>query len=96
VVPASVAPNVGTTPDTKLFPASLRVIVIVEEAVPSATIGPVPVIEEFKATGDPATKVTVVPTFTTGVRIESVLTSAFVELRVHVEIPEASELEHAP
>jgi hypothetical protein len=92
----SVAPNVGTTPETKLFPASLSVTVIVEVAVPSATTDPVPVMVEFAAIADPAVKVTVPSALTTGVRIESVLTSALVEASVQVEIPEASETEHDP
>jgi hypothetical protein len=93
--PVSVAVKVGVTPLTKLFPASLRVIVTVEVAVPSASTGLVPVIVEFAATAEPAVKVTVPPALTTGVAIESVLTSAVVEARVQVETPDALETEHA-
>lgn len=76
--------------------ASLRVIVTVEVAVPSATTGDVPVIVEFAATAEPAVNVTVPPAFTTGVAIESVFTSATVEERVHVETPEAFDAEQTP
>jgi hypothetical protein len=41
-VPVSVAPNVGTIPETALLPASLRVMVTVDVAEPSATTGVVP------------------------------------------------------
>jgi hypothetical protein len=41
-------------------------------------------------------KVTVPPLFTTGVAIESVLTSAFVDFSVHVDTPDAFVTEHAP
>lgn len=64
-------------------------MVMVEVADPSATTGEVPVIDEFAATGTPAVKVTVPPTFTTGVSIDRVFTSAFSELKVQVETPEA-------
>jgi hypothetical protein len=96
VEPVSVALNVGTVPDTKLLFASLSVIVIVEEAVPSATTGVVPVIEEFTATAAPAVKTAVPPAFTTGVAIERTFDSALVEARVHVEIPDASVDEQVP
>lgn len=68
----------------------------VDVADPSATTGVVPVMLEFAATGVPAVKVTVPSAFTTGVAIESVLTSALSELNVHVEAPVASEAEQAP
>lgn len=68
----SVAENVGVSPDTGLFPASRRVMTMVEVVDPSAVTGPVPVIVEFAATAEPAVKTTVPSAFTTGVAIESV------------------------
>ena len=94
--PVSVAPKVGTIPETALLAASLSVIVTVEVAVPSATTGVVPVIEELTATAEPGVKITVVPAFTTGVRIERTFDSALVEARVQVAIPEASVAEQVP
>jgi hypothetical protein len=67
VVPVSVAEKVGTIPLTELLFASLRVIVTLDAAVPSATTGPVPVIVELTATAGPGVKMTVPPIFTTGV-----------------------------
>jgi hypothetical protein len=96
VDPVSVALNEGTIPLTGLFEASLRVIVTLDVAVPLAITGPVPVIVEFAATADPAVKTTVPPALTTGVAIERVLVSAVKDLRVQVEIPEASVAEHVP
>ena len=76
--------------------ASLRVIVTVEASLPSATTGPEPVMVEFTATAEPAVKVTVLPVLITGVAIERVLTSAFVEVIVQVETPVASVTEQVP
>ena len=96
VVPVSVAENVGTVPETKLLLTSLRVIVIVDEAVPSATTGVVPLIEEFKATAAPAVKTVTPPALMTGVAIERVFDSALREDIVQVEIPEAFVDEQTP
>jgi hypothetical protein len=90
-----VAVKVGTVPDTGLLPASFRVMVIVDVAVLSATIGPVPVMREFNATGDPAVNTTDPPALTTGVAMDRVFVSAFIDLSVQVETPEASEDEQA-
>lgn len=90
----SVAPKVGTIPETKLLFTSLNVMVTVEVATVLATTGPVPVIVELAATAGPAIKVTVPSDFITGVAMERVLISAFRELKVHVETPEVSELVH--
>ena len=87
--PVSVALKVGTTPLTLLLYKSLRVIVTVEKAVPLAVTGPVPVIVELAATALPALKITVPSALITGVAIERVLVSAFVEASVQVETPEA-------
>jgi multidrug efflux pump subunit AcrA (membrane-fusion protein) len=76
--------------------ASFKVIVTVEEAIPLAMTGPVPVIVEFTATAAPAVKRTVPSDFETGVTIESVLVSAASEVKEQVAIPEASLAEHAP
>lgn len=92
----SVAPKVGTIPETGLFEASLRVIVIVEVAELFAMTGPVPVIVEFAATAAPAVKTTVPPALTKGVAMERVFVSAFVDASVQVEIPEALETEQDP
>lgn len=96
VVPVLVAVNVGTIPETALLEASFKVIVIVEEAVPSARTGVVPEIVEFAATADPAVNVTVPSDLTNGVAIDSVLTSATDELKVHVETPLESVNEQIP
>jgi hypothetical protein len=71
-------------------------MVTVEVAEPSATTGPVPVIVEGAAAGAPAVKVTVPSAFTIGVAMESVFTSAFVEVNVQTESPAASVAEQAP
>lgn len=96
VVPVSVAENVGVTPETRLLLTSARVIVTVEVADPSATTGVVPVIDEFAATGVPAVKITVPSAFTTGVAIERILDSAFRDVIVQVDTPEASVTEQDP
>ena len=49
VVPVSVAENVGVTPATPVLVSSLIVIVIVDDAMPFATTGPLPVIDELVA-----------------------------------------------
>ena len=54
-----VAENTGVVPGTGLFPASLRVIVTVEVATPSAVTDPVPAMVEFVAETAPAENVTV-------------------------------------
>ena len=81
VVPVSVALNVGTIPTTGLLFLFLRVIVIVELAIPSANMLLVPVILEFAATGTVSIKVTldVTPENPEGTDKESVLSSSKVE-----------------
>lgn len=78
-----------------LLKASRIVTVMLEVAVPSATTGEVPAITDVPASGAPATKETVPPDLTTGVAMESVFNSAFVDVRVQVEIPETSVAEQA-
>ena len=95
MVPVLVAPKVGVWPETGLLAASLSVIVTADVAVPFATTGLVPVIDEFAATAEPAVKVTVPPDFTTGVAIDKVLTSAVFEVSVQVETPKELDTEHA-
>src|SRR5439155_17157619 len=51
---------------------------------------------ELPAAAAPAWNVTVPPATETGVAIDSVFTSAFVDDKVHVETPEALVAEHAP
>lgn len=75
---------------------SLRVIVIVEVATPSARTGVVPVIVEVPATGVPAMNTTVPSAFTTGVAMERVFVSALREVRVQVAIPDESVAEQTP
>ena len=62
---------------------------------PSADTGVVPVICVVEAEAAPAMKVTVPPAFATGVTIESVLTCALVDFKVHVDEPRASVTEQA-
>jgi hypothetical protein len=87
--------NVGVTPEIRFELASARVIVITDVDVPSGFVGPVPVIVEFAANAAPAVNTTVPPALTTGVAIESVLVSAFVDFKVQVETPEAFDEEQA-
>ena len=96
VVPVLVAPKVGVVPETALLFASLRVMVTVEVADPSATTGPVPVIVEFAIEGAPGVKTTVVPAFTTGVAMVRILLSAMVDARVQVDTPDELEALQAP
>jgi len=75
-----------------VFPfTSRRVIETVEVALPFAVTGPVPVIVEFAATGEPATKATVEVTEVNpeGPVILKVFVSAMVEVIVPVACPEA-------
>jgi hypothetical protein len=69
---------------------------MVELATPSATTGVVPIIVEFAATATPAVNTTLVPALMTGVSIERIFVSAVRELKVQVEIPEASVAEQEP
>jgi predicted anti-sigma-YlaC factor YlaD len=95
-VPVSVAPKSGTIPETGFMAASLSVIVTVDASTPSAIAGVVPVIVELAATATPDVKTTVPSALVNGALIDRVLVSALVELRAHVETPEAFETEHAP
>jgi hypothetical protein len=65
-------------------------MVTVEVATPSATTGPVPVMVEFTATAESATKTTVPPVFETGVKRLRVFVSAFKEDSVQVDSPDPS------
>jgi hypothetical protein len=85
-----VAENVGVEPTTGLLEPSLRVIVTVEVATPSASTDEVPVMLEFATLAGAAVNVTVDPVKINGVRTERVLTSAMVEASVQVEVPVAS------
>lgn len=95
-MPVSVAENVGVTPETKLLFKSFSVIVMIELATPSATMRDVPVMVEFKATAVPGVKSTLPSALITGVSIERIFVSAARELKVQVDIPEASVAEHDP
>lgn len=87
--------KVGVVPTSGLLLLSLRVMVTVDVATPSATTGPVPVMLEFATAAASAVNVTVPSAFTNGVAIESVLISALIELKVHVDSPEAFVTEQA-
>ena len=95
VVPVFVAEKVGTEPETALLFTSLRLMIMVEAATPSAATGEDPVIVELAATAIPAVKTTVPPALTTGVAIDNIFDSAVNDLSVQVEIPDAFEAEHA-
>jgi len=95
-VPVSVAEKVGVDPATGLLLVSRNVMVTVEVADPLAVTGPVPVIFELAATGEPAVKTTVPSALIIGVAIERVFVSAFVEASVQVETPEALVAEQEP
>jgi len=95
VFPVPLKLNVGVLPLTGLLKASSKVIVTVDVAVSSAITGPVPVIVEVAAAMAPATKVTVPSALITGVAIESVFVSAFVDVIVQVDTPDALVTEHA-
>lgn len=94
-MPVVVALKVGVVPTTALLLLSLRLMVTVEVATLSATTGPVPVIVELATEAASAMKVTLPSVFETGVRIESVLISAFVEESVQVASPDALVAEQA-
>lgn len=96
VVLVSVALKIGETPETGLLNASLKIIEIEEEEIPSAFTGVVPEIVVVKLLTLPGLKITMPSVFAIGLTIESVLTSALIEERVHVEIPDAFVTEHAP
>ena len=91
-----VALKVGVSPETGLLFASFKVIVTVDDAEPSATTGPEPVMVEVAATAPPGVKVTVPSALIKGVAIERVFTSAVSEARVQVETPEVLEAEQVP
>ncbi len=96
VVPVSVAEKVGVVPITGLLLESFSVMVTVDVAVPSATTGVVPEIEELATEAPADVKTTTFPVFTTGVAIEIVLLSATVELKVQLDDPVASVAEQVP
>lgn len=95
VFPVPVAEKVGVVPLMLLLKTSRRVMVIVEVDVPSAAIGPLPVMSELVALAAPGLKVTVPPVFTNGVAMASVFTSALVERTVQVDTPDALLTPHA-
>ena len=96
VVPVFVAEKVGVNPTTGLLKMSFKVMVTEEVATPLAITGPDPMMAEFAATAEPAVNTTEPPVFATGVKIERIFVSAFVDDNVQVETPEALELEQAP
>ncbi len=81
------AEKVGVVPEMGLLFASKIVMVTVEVAEPSANMELVPLIVDAVEAA-PATKVTAPSALETGVAIDKVLTSAFVEVIVQVETPE--------
>src|SRR5204862_260464 len=96
VLPVPVAGALAAAPLTALLDTSFSVMVAADVATAVATAVPVPVMVEVAAAAEPAVKVTVPPLCTTGVAIESVLTSAFVDASVHVDTPDAFVAAHAP
>ena len=90
------AEKVGVWPTTGLFEASLRIIVTVDDALPSASTGPVPVMLEFAAEAVADVKTTVPPDLIIGESIERVFVSAVEEVIVQVDAPVASVAEHNP
>jgi hypothetical protein len=87
---------VGRIAGEGLLYKSLSVTVMVDNETPSAMTGPVPVMLELAETGEPPIKMAVPPVFATGVRRLRVLTSAFVDFRVHVDKPVAFVAEQVP
>ena len=63
---------------------------------PSGSTGVVPEIEEFALFAGPATKLIELPVMLKGEVSETVFVSATVDLRVHVDTPDALEAAHAP
>ena len=88
--------KIGLTPEIGLLKSSRKVMEIAEVDTPSALTGVVPRIVEVVALGLPGIKTTRPSAFETGVAIESVLLSAFVEESVQVETPEAFPAEQIP
>lgn len=91
----SVALNRGVIPETGLLNKSLKIIEIEEEEMPSALTGVVPAMVVVKLLTLPGLKSIIPSVLAIGVTMESVLTSALIEERVHVETPAASVTEHA-
>ena len=86
----------GLIPDTAFPFASFRVIVMVALSILSALTGAAEATSVVcTAAGAPATKLTAVPTFETGVSKLSVLDSAFLDLSVQLDAPDESEAEQA-
>lgn len=81
--------KIGVVPVIGLLKASKIVMVMNEVATPFAVTGPVPAMVVVALEAGPAVKVTVPPVLVTGAVIESVFTSALVDLRVQVASPEA-------
>jgi hypothetical protein len=70
------------------FPLASRIVMVTPAvSIPFALVGVVALMVEVKSEAGPGLKVTLEPVLTTGLAMESVLTSAFVEARVHVDIP---------
>ena len=71
-------------------------MVTVDEDVPSAATGPVPVMLEFAITADCGVNVTVPDATLTGDTIDRIFVSALVDVRVQVDEPVAELEEQAP
>ena len=80
--------KIGVVPAMGFKKASKMVIVINEVATPLAVTGPVPAMVVVVFEAGPAVNVTVPPVLVIGVTSDKVLTSAFVDRRVQVEIPD--------
>ena len=67
-----------------------------EEEIPLATTGVVPLIVEVTLLGESGVKTTVPSGLTTGVAIDRVLVSAFVDFNVQVDTPSELVAEQTP
>jgi hypothetical protein len=86
--------KVGVTPLMAFPKASEIKIVTPAVSTPFAFVGVVALIVEVSAEAGPGIKVIIDPALTTGLAIERVLSSAFVEVNVQVEIPLVLVAEH--
>ncbi len=94
LLPLPVAVKVGVVPLTGFALASVKVIEIVDVAIPSAGIGPVPEITPLAAL--PGVNTTLVPALFIGVKMDKSFVSACVDFKVQVERPLALVAEQAP
>jgi hypothetical protein len=75
---------------------SNKVMVMIDDAIPSAKTGSVPDMVLLAAIGAPPIKIEVPPLIENGVTRLKFLISAFDDFKVHVEIPEVLLKLHGP